>query len=304
MREHEQVYPCHICAERRYSRRVNLVQHLTNVHDFSDDAAYNQACMCKRSEPKKAYACGFCVRIFGTHRDLLIHIDDEHWKCGQDLSDWDLNKVIQGLLLQPDIQSSWLNRLVDTSSADPKLTWNPSNAEELIRRLGLSEEPADDLAVAAIAQLTPVHQFPISGNFWEPMDNITRHRVEPFQRLDHIASNSLFDAESMESGLDSMASSRTPVVSDRFSLLAADELVTCLLQNAELSVVYKTALESPHVGPDRFERKVRRILNQYSRDLKKEVWNRAQKSAAILVRRRSRYIANMVRRNLERPRRL
>ena len=130
--------------------------------------------MCRRTETKKAYACGFCIRIFGKLVELLRHIDDEHWKCGQDISKWDLNKVIRGLLLQPDIQSSWLDRLPDTSSADPKLMWNPSNAEDLILRLGLSEEPADDLAVAAIAQLTPVHMFPTSDSHWNAKDSMTK----------------------------------------------------------------------------------------------------------------------------------
>ena len=157
-----------------------------------------------------------------------------------------MNKVIHGLLLQPNIQSSWRQLLGDTSSATRDLTWNTSEAKRLIKRLELSEEPADDLAAAAI---------------------------------------------------DSVASSRTSVVSDKFSLLAVDELVMCLLQHAELGIIYKAALESRHVGADRFERNFRRILNQYSRDLKKEARNRGQISAAVLVRRRSGYIANKFRQN-------
>ena len=301
MREHEQTYPCHICAKRYYSRKGDLVRHLTDVHHFSDDAAYNQASMWKRTT-KKAYACGFCIRIFGTHLEQLNHID-EHWRYNQDISDWDLNKVIQGLLLQPDIQSSWLDRFGDTSSAVQDLKWNPSEVQDLILRLGLSEEPAEDLAVAAIAQLTPAHLSPISGSYWNTKDSINRYRVEPYQSVADIVSDSSSDAESVESGVDSVASSRTSVVSERFSLLAADELVTCLLQNAELSIAYKAALESRHVGLDRFERNFRRILNQYSRDLKKEARNKGQTSAAVLVRRRSRYIANTLRQNLEGPRR-
>ena len=164
MREHELLgYPCHICAKRCYYRKSNLVRHLIFVHHFSEDAAYNQAPMCKRVQTKKAYACGFCIRIFKTQSDQLNHIDDEHWRYDQDISDWDLNKVIQGLLLQPDIQSSWLDRFGKPSSAVQDLTWNPSEAQDLILRLGLSEEPAEDLAVAAIAQLTPAHRSVIAG---------------------------------------------------------------------------------------------------------------------------------------------
>ena len=303
MREHEQVWTCHICAKESFTRKSNLVRHLTGSHFLSDHGAYNQVDMLKRTETKKAYACGFCIRLFGTLMDQLNHIDHEHWRCGQDISDWDLNIVIQGLLLQPDIQSSWFNRLGDTPSAIQDLKWNPSLAHDLILRLGLSKEPADDLAVAAIAQLMPVHLFPISDSYWNAKDSINRHRVEQFQRVANIASDSSSDAESVESGINSVASSFALVFSDRLCLPAADELVTCLLQNAELSVVYKAALESRQMGADRFERNFRRILNQYSRDLNKEARTRGQILAADLVRRRSRYIANTLRQKLEGPRR-
>ena len=306
MREHEQaeqVWLCHICAKNPFTSQGSMARHLIEVHDFSAEVADMLADMLNRAGTKKAWACGFCIQMFGTHIDQLNHIDHEHWRRGQDISDWDLNKVIQGLLLQPELQSSWLNRLGDTSSAIQDLTWNPSEAQDLILRLGLREESADDLAVAAIARLMPVHLDPISHSYRNAKDSMNRHRVENIQRITDIASDSSSDAESVESGVDSVASSRTSVVSDRFSLLAADELVTCLLQNAELGIVYRRALESRQMGADRFERNFRRILNQYSRDLKKEARNSRQTSAAVLVRHRSRYIANTLRQRLEGPRR-
>ena len=290
MKEHEVHYQCHICPKRGYSRKINLLRHLIDVHHLSDDAASNQAGECRRTKTKKAYACGFCIRVFSTHADQLNHIDHEHWRCNEDFRNWDLNKVIQGLLLHPDLQSSWLDLLRGTSSPTQDLTWNLWEAESLITRLESSQQPAIVLAVAAFAQLRRVDLSP-------------KHRVEPFPSVADVASDSSSEAESVESGIDSVASSRTSVISDRFSLVAADELVACLLQNAELRVVYKAALESRHVGLDRFERNFRRILNQYSRDLKKEARNRGQTSAAVLVRRRSRYMANTLRQNLEGPRR-
>ena len=311
MREHEIIYPCNMCGTKdsaftkkiTFLRRLNLIRHLSDYHGLSNDAASNLANELRHKDIMKAYACGFCIQMFGIQRDQLQHIDQEHWRRSQDISEWDLNKVIHGLLLQPNIQSSWLRLLGDSSSATRDLTWNNSEAKGLIRRLELSQEPADDLAAAAISQLRPVHLSPIADSYWNPMDSINRPRLEPFQRVADIASDSSSDAESVESGVDSVASSRTSVVPDKFSLLAADELVTCLLQNAELGVIYKAALESRRVGADRFERNFRRILNQYSRDLKKEARNRGQTSAAILVRRRSRYIANTLRQKLEGPRR-
>lgn len=304
MEQHENLYTCLICERegesptRKYSRRVNLQRHLS-THGVSDDVASILAQKGRHMDIKKAYACGFCIQLFRTLLDQLNHIDQEHWRHNQDLSGWNFNKVIHGLLLQPNIQSSWLHLLGDTSSATHDFTWHPYEAYGLIRRLQLNKEPADDLAAAAIAQLTHAPLFPISGSYGKAKASVDRPRVEPFQRLADIMSDSSSDAESVESGVESVASSRTSVVSDKFSLLAADELVTCLLKNAELGVIYKAALESRHVGADRFERNFRRILNYYSRDLKKEARNRGQTSAAVLVRRRSRYIANTLRQELE-----
>ena len=303
MNEHEQSWPCNICARKdsAFTRKSNLVRHLSRDHDLSCDVASNLADKLRYSEIKKTYACGFCIQTFTIHSDQLNHIDREHWRRGQDISEWDLNKIIHGLLLQPNIQSSWRHLLEDTSSATQDFTWNTSKAEGLIRRLELNEEPADDLVAAAIAQLRPVHRFPSADSYWNPKDNTTRPSIKSFQRIADIASDSSSDAESVESGVDSVASSRTSVVSHGFSLLAAIELANCLLENAELGVIYKAALESGHVGADRFERNFRRILNQYSRDLKQEARNRWQTSAAVLVRRRSRYIANTLVYELECP---
>ena len=306
MREHEVVYSCNMCTgndleypyrkKHVYSRRVHLTRHLSAFHDIPHEEA---KIMSKKwcAEARKAYACGFCIQTFRTRSDQLNHIDREHWRHSQDISEWDLNKVIQGLLLQPNIQPIWLRLVRDTSSATRNFTWNRSDAEGLIERLELGEEPADDLAAAAVSQLRPVYVSPITARYWNPKDGKNRPRVEPFQRVADIASDSSSDAESVESGVDSVASSRTSVVSDRFSLSAVDGLVTWLLQNAELGVIYQAALESSHVGADRFERTFRRILNQYSRELEKEARNRWQISAAVLVRRRSGYIANKFRQN-------
>ena len=305
MKEHEQVWLCNICARKdsAFTRRSHLARHLSSSHGYPGNDARFLADKGECNESKKAYACGFCIETFRILSDQLNHIDQEHWRRGQNISEWDLNKVIHGLLIQPNILSSWCNLLRDTSSVIRDLTWNTSKAVSLIRRLELSEEPADDLAAAAISQLTPVHISPIADSYRNPMDSINRPQLEPFQRVADIACDSSSDAESVESGVDSVASSRTSVVPDKFSLLAADELVACLLQDAELGIIYKIALGSRHVGADRFERNFRRILNQYSRDLKKEARDRGQTSAAVLVRRRSKYIANTLRQRLEGPRR-
>ena len=182
MRNHEKYWLCNICARKNpFMRMTNLAEHLSRDHKLSKEEAIDLACKLKHTDIKKAYACGFCIRTFRTCSDQLNHIEQEHWRRSQNISEWDLNKVIKGLLLQPYIQSTWLCLVRDTASATPNFTWDRSDAEGLIRRLELGEEPADDLAAAAISQLRPVHVSPITASYWNPKDGKNRPRVEPFQ---------------------------------------------------------------------------------------------------------------------------
>ena len=302
MKEHEQVWLCNICARKNpFMRMTKLVRHLSRDHKLSKDAAIDLAYKLKHTDMKKAYACGFCIQSFRTHSDQLNHIEQEHWRRNQTLSEWDLNKVILGLLIQPNIESVWLRLVRDTSSANRNFTWNSSDPKVLIRRLEKGEEPADDLAAAALSQLRPIRSSPIPASYWSRKHGTNRPRVKPFQRVGGTVAGSSLSAQSLELSVDSVASSRTSVASEKFALMVADELVSWLLQNAELGIIYQAVLESGHVGVDRFERNFRHILNQYSRDLKKEAQNMGQISAAVLVRRRSRYISNKLRQKLEGP---
>jgi hypothetical protein len=85
---------------------------------------------------------------------------------------------------------------------------------------------------------------------------------------------------------------------DKINQDAADEFVLLLLKDEHLKSLYMAAIQNNKVGADRFERNFRRLLNQYSVDLMKEANSGDEKSAAYLVRSRSRYIANDVRRKL------
>jgi hypothetical protein len=94
-----------------------------------------------------------------------------------------------------------------------------------------------------------------------------------------------------------MNSSQTSI-QDEISRLAADEFVDLLFEDEILYSLYITAIENAKIGPDRFERNLRRLLNQFSADLKTEARTTDQNAAVLLVRLRSRYIANDLRRRV------
>jgi hypothetical protein len=94
-----------------------------------------------------------------------------------------------------------------------------------------------------------------------------------------------------------MNSSRTSI-QDEIGRLAADEFAGLLFEDEILHSLYIIAIENAKIGPDRFERNLRRLLNQFSADLKTEARSTDQNAAVVLVRSRSRYIANDLRRRI------
>jgi hypothetical protein len=115
--------------------------------------------------------------------------------------------------------------------------------------------------------------------------------------LNDKGSDSNSDVESILSAPYSANSSKTSVQNE-ISRIAADGLVDLLCEDDLLNSLYITALENTKIGPDRFERNLRRLLNQFSADLKSEAQNTDQKAAVLLIRLRSRYIANNLRRKI------
>jgi hypothetical protein len=123
---------------------------------------------------------------------------------------------------------------------------------------------------------------------------------EPPDKLSDIGSDTTDISSDMESVLSIIAptvSSKTSIQGE-ISLFAADEFITLLLEDKELRVLFAAAIQSDRVGPERFERNLRRLLNQYSVDLKEEARRNEEKAAVYLIRSRSRYLANDIRRKL------
>lgn len=134
-------------SSREYKRRCDLVSHLSG-HGAPN--CLGLAEQWKRTPPRKARACGFCVRIFFQRMDRINHIYNEHWINGANMSDWNPSMVIQGLLLQPLLRSRWSEFLSKDFMFDPsKITWHPSIIKDLQRRLEVVEEPPETLVAAA-----------------------------------------------------------------------------------------------------------------------------------------------------------
>ena len=149
MREHETLYPCNVCAAsgktRSYTRKINLLRHL-GTHGFSNHASSTLADTWKRTLEKKYFGCGFCVFLCTSLTEQLSHIDSEHFRNFRSISEWDTNKVIRGLLMQPDLSLLVQKLLGQPFGTIENLSWHPSMIHELQLRLQRSNEAAEDLA--------------------------------------------------------------------------------------------------------------------------------------------------------------
>ena len=74
----------------RKSRKGDMMRHLA-LHGISGPASAVLADKWRFDLNKKAYSCGFCVNVFFSITDRSNHIDNEHWRCGQTMSAWDLS---------------------------------------------------------------------------------------------------------------------------------------------------------------------------------------------------------------------
>lgn len=148
------ILPCSnkTLSARSYTRKIHLIKHL-KTHGISDGSALAEEW--RDTLDKKFYSCGFCIACFHSHTNQLNHIDNFHYKNHQHISDWESNKIILGLLLQPGVQGSWRNILtVHPRYNELGFRWSPAVVKDLQLRLEKSEETADALALAAFNEST------------------------------------------------------------------------------------------------------------------------------------------------------
>lgn len=134
-----------------FKRRYDMVGHLKDAHNISKGGTIADKWRCESF--KKAWSCGFCIQLLPTLQARLKHVGTEHFERGQSINEWDTTKLIQGLLLQAEIQKAWQSLL---NSVDPfrlsQFKWNKVGSEDLQQRLekGLvGRETPQSLAKAA-----------------------------------------------------------------------------------------------------------------------------------------------------------
>ena len=131
-----------------FKRRYDMVRHLPchNIQGGKDIAD-----KWKVHFSKKAYACGFCVHYFANLKERLRHIHDEHFKQRrQSMDEWDDNKVLHGLLEQPDIKEHWESLQSELTFPLSSFRWSQAAVDKLLVRL--EDGPTVETSAMALAQ--------------------------------------------------------------------------------------------------------------------------------------------------------
>lgn len=140
---------------RNFSRRMNLEKHLSQSHAVPPHRTRGLAETWRKTLGKKNFACGFCICIFSTLHDQLNHIDNDHFKKGQQITEWSATNVVRGLLLSPEVAKSFQTMLsMEPYAIARDLHWDKRSVEDLQRRLEIAEDTADTLASEAYQMLT------------------------------------------------------------------------------------------------------------------------------------------------------
>ena len=140
---------------RNFSRRMNLEKHLSQSHAVPPHRTRGLAETWRKTLGKKNFACGFCICVFSTIHEQLNHIDNDHFKKGQQITEWSATNVIRGLLLSPEVAKSFQTMLsMEPYAIARDLHWDKRSVEDLQRRLEMAEDTADTLASEAYQMLT------------------------------------------------------------------------------------------------------------------------------------------------------
>lgn len=128
-----------------------MITHLAQQHRVHGQVGAALADQWRYDSNKKCFSCGFCVTVFSSILERSNHIDNEHWRHGQNMDTWELSTLIRGLLLEPNVQAAWRILLKSYPSLiESDLQWETQSAEGLQLRLEKSEEPGPVLAKAAL----------------------------------------------------------------------------------------------------------------------------------------------------------
>ena len=140
--------PDHFSCKRRH----DMVNHLSKHHGIHEISQGRElADQLKHAVHKQGWSCGFCIAFFTSFQERLRHIGTEHFEKHQNLGQWDISKVIRGLLLQPLVTNAWRDKVESLSPWEHSdLIWDKADSKDLQDQL--ERGPSLDVAPRDLAE--------------------------------------------------------------------------------------------------------------------------------------------------------
>jgi hypothetical protein len=150
-------YLCRRCPAT-FPRTTLLAEHLSHEHGL--DSADCTAEPIQYFPIRSAWGCGFCAAAISSRNDYLDHVG-EHYEEGRGMFEWQHTRVIEGLLHQTKIVSTWMalvNKEETARSTKLRFLWDPSTTGRHTGANGLQDmleffttgvKTADDVSAVA-----------------------------------------------------------------------------------------------------------------------------------------------------------
>lgn len=146
-----------------FTRQDIFKRHLKEDHEISQRDAETLVITRKHQLSKTAFSCGFCVgALFSTKTQQLHHIE-QHIKDGQNMNDWDENKMMRSLLRHPEVNPAWNRILAENFGISQELlSWPKAAWQSLCLELDLNSGTPENFASLAFSlaaiDYTNVHE--------------------------------------------------------------------------------------------------------------------------------------------------
>ena len=232
------------CLQREesltFTRADVFRTHLRTEHGLSSDDIKTLIKSRYHQINKTVFSCGLCVGVlFISKEKQVAHIVDGHLNQGQDMKDWDENKMIRSILRHPEINPTWNQALTSNPTiSEQSLFWPDTVRGRVPLELDLGNTPAEKFVSMALEHAVENHSYAQRDDTRQPL---------PF--LDRFGSPQTLNAQIR--GVGSFAS--VPPSTGPFNYEAGDMIDESALMPSTPSLDITEASKSPTFPPLRFD---------------------------------------------------
>lgn len=201
-----------------------MVNHLNKSHGITEALqGRDLANQWRHTVKKQAWSCGFCISLFLSFQDRLKHVDIVHFRRHQSIHEWDLNKVILGLLQQPKMENAWKTRMASLPPwVHPEnISWDKATAKDL--RATLEIGPSDDRHATTLADAAYFASKSKEGSRGQSGTNVANRHSDATAQASFLSSPSHYPGTSALTSDSELYHRPSPAITDSAAHLISND---------------------------------------------------------------------------------